>query len=144
MTVYLSGSSTFVMRFQPSRPTSLLAGLSTALVEKTTSSALNGAPSDQRTPLRRCQVIVFPSGLMPPLDWVGTTVTSSGYGRLSESYFTRYACVSSEMYPMVVSVNRCGLSVGTSPVPSAIVSECVGAPGAVPAFVHEQSIPTAA
>ncbi len=52
-TVYLSGSSILVIRFQPSRPTSLLAGLSTTLVENTTSSAVNGTPSDHFTPLRR-------------------------------------------------------------------------------------------
>src|SRR5579884_86248 len=82
-TVYLSGSSIFVIRSQPSRPTSLFLGLFTAFVEKTTSSASNGAPSDHFTPRRRCHVIVRPSLLTPPFACVGTTVASSGTGRLS-------------------------------------------------------------
>src|SRR5579862_2337973 len=139
-----------VIKFQPSRPTSLLAGLSTTLVEKITSSASNGTPSDQRTPLRKCHVIVLPSLLMPPFAWVGTTVTSSGYIRLCSSYLTRYAWVICEIYPSVVSVNRCGLSVVMSPDPSARRNTCVRGPRGSPlapgdcafcvALVHEQRI----
>jgi hypothetical protein len=81
----LSGSSIFVIRSQPSRPTSLFAGLFTALVENTTSSASKGAPSDHFTPLRRCQVIVSPSLLIPPFSSVGTSVASSGVGSLCAS-----------------------------------------------------------
>src|SRR5665213_1856310 len=50
-TVYLSGSSIFAIWSQPLVETSLLALLSTTPIEKTTSSALKGAPSDHFTPL---------------------------------------------------------------------------------------------
>ena len=81
----LSGWSILVIRSQPSRPTSLFFGLFTAFVENTTSSPSNGAPSDHFTPLRRCQVIVRPSLLIPPLASVGTSVASSGVGSLCAS-----------------------------------------------------------
>ena len=81
----LSGSSMRAIWSQPSRPISLLAGLFTAFVDQTTSSASNGAPSDHFTPCRRRQVIVRPSLLTRPLAWLGTVVTSSGTGWLCTS-----------------------------------------------------------
>src|SRR5579872_1283021 len=53
ITVYLSGSSIFAIRSNPARLVTLFAELSTARKLNTTSSALNGAPSDHLTPLRR-------------------------------------------------------------------------------------------
>ncbi len=102
------------MRSQPSRLTSLFAWLSTARVENTTSSAVKGTPSDQRTPWRRCQVMVSPSALMPPLARVGTTVVSSGTGRLWRSNLVSHAIVSEAMKPSVVCWLRCGLRLATS------------------------------
>src|SRR5579872_1213301 len=53
MTVYLSGSSTRVIRSQPVRLVTLFAEFMTAWYVQTTSSALNGTPSDHLTPLRK-------------------------------------------------------------------------------------------
>src|SRR5579875_142330 len=108
-TVYLSGSSTFRMRSQPSRLTSLFAGLRTTLIEKTTSSASKGAPSDHLTPRRKWYVIVLPSLLIPPLACVGTTVASPGIARFRASVFVNQAIVSDDMYASVSCCSSCGL-----------------------------------
>ena len=80
------------------------------LVEKTTSSAVNGWPSDQTTPLRSRNVMILPSELMPPFSLLGTTVTSSGVASLCGPVFIRNAIVSDDMYATTVCVCKWGLS----------------------------------
>ena len=94
--MYLSGSSIFVMRSQPAREISLFAGLRMAFVEKTTSSALKGAPSDHTTPLRRRHVMVVPSREIPPFSLLGITVASSGIGSLCGPVFVNHAAVKAD------------------------------------------------